>query len=115
MTLTWRSDKINLNIIYLKTGAAVLNREIGAMPMRSRRCKDEFASTGHWLTTGKAKQIMILSQKNCLFNCSVSLTRDEGRLHVALNSADLAVCEGKCNLNFLLEVGSFSIFSFWRL
>ena len=38
------------------------NREIGRMPMRSRRCNAEEASIRHW-ETGKARRTMMQSQK----------------------------------------------------
>lgn len=44
----------------------MLNRETGAKPVLSRSCNAEQALKCHWVKTGKARQAMKQSQKNCL-------------------------------------------------
>ena len=73
--------KVGQNLIRLKTGAgsdiSPVKREVGETPTRSRRCKVESAqyATGF---TGKAAQMMKLSQKNCLFFVPIESTCDRG-------------------------------------
>lgn len=44
----------------------MLNRETGVKPVLSRSCNAEQALKCHWVKTGKARQAMKQSQKNCL-------------------------------------------------
>ena len=92
----------------LKQVQNALNRETGSRPVRSRRCKDEVASIGHWLSReGEANDDSEPEELPAylLFNASRGMRKVAKR---APSRSFTLTCYGcKCNLDFLLRLEVF--------
>lgn len=76
----------------MEIGAVRLNREIGVNPIQSRCCKRESFFKMSLGISGKAKKMMNLSQKNCLFLITVICDRQIGNAGARFCFVKIALC-----------------------